>query len=153
MPPLVNWDSASELPAQGRYLMEIKDCMLGISKAGDEYMRLSLEIVDDGVKVTDILSWSPRAGGILRRKLRALGMEGKENISENDLIGLRVLGYVKHEEGMDGEIQLAIDISAKGSQAGYEPCHQGEAEASRNPSNKQNAVVSFEDDFDDDIPI
>lgn len=149
--PRVEWDSSEHLPSPGKYLMEVSNCQLNISKAGDEYMRVTLEIVDEGTKVTDILSWSPKASGILRRKLRALGMEGKENINEDDLIGRRIIGHVKHEEGMGGEMRLAIDISAKDSQAGYEPCNQDEAPSK--PANKQHAAVSFEDDFNDDIPI
>lgn len=129
--PEINWDSASELPQPGKYLAEIENAMLHIGQtSGHEYFRLKLKLVDIGDTANDIMSFSPKAMGITRRKLRALGLENISNVTETDLIGRRIIAHVKHEEGMDGELALAVDIG--NGQAGYEAITQPVQEAKTN---------------------
>jgi len=143
--PEINWDSASELPSEGKYLCEIENALLYVGKtSGYEYFRLKLKLVDTGDTADDIMSFSPKAMGITRRKLRALGLEHITNVTDDDLIGKRIIAHIKHEEGMDGELSLAVNIG-KG-QAGYEAITQ--------PVSESKAAAPANDfPFDDDVPM
>ena len=147
MCPEIDWKT-NNLPAEGKYTLEIVGAVEKYGKtSGELYFSVTLEMIDDDskTKVFDTMSFSPRAMGITKRKLKALGLENASAIETDDLIGRRIIGCIKHGEDMDGEARLEIDISGQGSKAGYIPIEKAPAKAE--------AEAEAEAYFDDDIPF
>lgn len=121
MPPTVDWSDDTAFAADGTYQFEIEHAELRTgTTSGHEYISVRLRAVDhDDLVVFDNLSFSPKAKGILKQKLRALGLEGRSPVEPSDLVGRRIKAAVKQETGADGNARMVVDISAKGGHAGY----------------------------------
>ena len=140
----INWTNTETKLKPGIYDFEVASADLRYGKdSGVEYFALELKTTDGSMTVFDNISFSEKAQNIMRAKLSALGLKGVESVECEDLIGRRIRAAVKLEEDNRGDMRGVIDISAKGSKAGY-----FEAGAGKAPGAK-----AAGDDFEDDIPF
>ena len=139
----VNWTNTETTLKPGIYDFEVAGADLRYGKdSGVEYFALVLKSTDGGMTVLDNISFSEKAQNIMRAKLSALGLKGVESVECADLIGRRIRAAVKIEEDNRGDMRGVIDISAKGSKAGYFEIAPGAA--------KQKDAF---DDFDNDVTL
>lgn len=106
----------------GIYLVEIKDAKDEISKsAGDQMITLALHDVKTGDYLChDRIMMGGKGENIGLDKLEVLGIGEGDSFETGSLVGKRI--WVSCEErDWNNEKQLQVDISAKGSQAGFWP--------------------------------
>lgn len=154
--PTVDWSESEQrnLAVDGIYTFEIEAAELKISKtSGMEYISLRLRCVDDGsLGVFDNLSFSPQAKNILQGKLSALDMKGIPAIEPDMFPGRRIKAAIKRERGSDNMERMVVDISAKGSHAGYFKI-SAETQGDLGPATPDKKPYFVKDDFQDDIPF
>lgn len=142
----IDWTNEQSTLQAGVHDFEVASADLRYGKdSGVEYFALTLKSLDDEITVFDNISFSEKARNIMRSKLSALGLKGVENVDCEDLVGRRIRAAVKPEEDNRGTMRYVVDISAKGSHAGYFEI----IGARTAPKLAQKTI----DSFDSDIPF
>lgn len=141
--PKIDWTNHEPTIKPGIYDFEVACADLRYGRdSGVEYFALVLK-TSDGMTVIDNISFNEKAHNIKLAKLSALGLKGVEIVECEDLIGRRIRAAVKLQPDNRGEMRGVIDISAKGSKAGYFESDAGKAPAAKYAG----------DDFESDIPF
>lgn len=116
-------DSVFALPAEGKYLAEVKRAEEKHTKTGDIMFILEFKDVTTGASlVTDFLSFGKAGYGMAKSKLQSLGLVAHGvkgfDITPSECVGARAFIFIKHEIYNDKEV-AKVDI--KQGIVGYEP--------------------------------
>jgi hypothetical protein len=130
----VDWNRPEhDLPREGWHFAKIEKCTFKKSKKGmgDEMFEVELVEADFGEKlVTDWIMLEGKMWGAGKHALIALGLEGKANIDEMDLVGKTAYVFIKHEprtyfDNKTGKevkkVDARVDKQATDPWCGYKP--------------------------------